>query len=303
MAIGQTRSTESVAVFNKFTGVSSVRLVAVNPNKLEIKALTGRELESEPEYVKTGVKYKDPVTQQESECTRTSIELYLKDEELDEIFIARFGMIDKPRKSKEGKAQVIDKYGRTCWVTADQYKNKELPVYKNGPAKIDATSWTLAYQNEENLIKFLRTYLDVPSADVWDKESRTFVENKNLASAVLHFDDVKKFFKGDFTELKDICKLYMKNKVKILLGVREYEGKMYQDVFLDEFIPNYAQPDVKTGEYAYIKRAVEAAQSQNMYVNTHFSFGLVKLFEGVRSVAGSNQEDAAQQMVNSDSPF
>ena len=139
--------------------------------------------------------------------------------------------------------QVIDKYGRTAWVTPAQAKDHIIPEYiiKNGPRAGQTMKANIcpdyrpAYIGEEELVKFIIALLNIPRPDVWDKEKETYVmktDSKELAKSECMLDDIKKYFEGNVSEVAKIVKFQPNNKLKLLLGVRTANnGAQYQAVY------------------------------------------------------------------------
>ena len=122
----------------RYIGVGSVFVLGVNPNKEELEKLYNTQLENAPEYlseIEVGEdKHKVPNVRIDF-IVKTNAE---KCNGIDFTTKVSFFIRKEARVNRDGsKVQVIDKYGRTAWVTKEQYKNKEIPVYTNGPANID----------------------------------------------------------------------------------------------------------------------------------------------------------------------
>ena len=267
MAFGKAQESKEAAEIKRFTGVGSVFVVGVNPNKSELEKLYERELDKDPEYVTE----KDGVvsaridfivkTDTAAKCNN-GIELLTKVS----MFIRKEYRFNKDKT----KVQVIDKYGRTAWVTKEQAKNHEIPVYSNGkPANIDK-DYRPAYVGEEDITNFLKLFLGIPNVEKWVKNEETgrrevvgLVDNPEDCECRL--ENIEDYFKGKFNEIKDAINLMPNNKIKVLFGVRTTdEGKQYQDVYTRKFLSN------AVSVYDKLSEDVQSAKDNGAYPNTEF---------------------------------
>lgn len=248
MAFGKGQVSTEGASIKRYVGVASVFILGVNPNKEELEKLYGRELENAPEYVgETEVgegDEKHKVAQVRLDfITKADPEKY-KDAEGNPLdFISRVSLFIRKeyRYNKEKtKVQVIDKYGNTAWVGVEDAKNHVIPVYSNGPANIDK-DYRPAYYGEEDLIKFLIAYLNIPSPLKYVKDENKFVwqDAAKLPDSEATLEHIEDYFKGDFSELATILGYQPNNKVKVLFGVRTTDdNKQYQTVYTRMFLKN-----------------------------------------------------------------
>lgn len=224
--------------FTRYIGIASVGVKAVNPTKEEHEELFNTSLEEAPSYVTI---FNDD---NGKEVKTARIQLVLQPNsavnkiEMPLITMSLF-ISNKPRMgATSGKVQVIDKYGRTAWVTKEEFKNKTIPMYANGPAKI-SNDYRPAYIGEAELIEFVREFLCIAKPEVWDNNAQQWVANPNLEQdCVCCFENLDKIFEGDFTEIKETLGLMPTNTCKVLLGVRTdlETGKMYQSVYTRKFV-------------------------------------------------------------------
>ena len=267
MAFGKAQESKEAAEIKRFTGVGSVFVVGVNPNKTELEKLYDRELDKDPEYIteKDGVVSAriDFIVKTDTTAKgNNGIELLTKVS----MFIRKEYRFNKDKT----KVQVIDKYGRTAWVTKEQAKNHEIPVYSNGkPANIDK-DYRPAYVGEEDITNFLKLFLGIPNVEKWVKNEETgrrevvgLVDNPQDCECRL--ENIEDYFKGKFTELKDAINMMPNNKIKVLFGVRTTdEGKQYQDVYTRKFLSN------AVSVYDKLSEDVQSAKDNGAYPNTEF---------------------------------
>ena len=124
---------------------------------------------------------------------------------------------------------MIDDYGNHSWANVEDAKAGKALLLSNGnPMKID-TKYRMACVGECDLIDFLKAYLCV--ADAFNYVNGVWVKKDNASECLFKLENLKDYFKGDFSELKDAIALQPNNKVKLLYGVRTTdEGKQYQSI-------------------------------------------------------------------------
>ena len=266
MAFGKAQESKEAAEIKRYTGVGSVFVVGVNPNKPELEKLYDRELDKDPEYITE----KDGVTS-------ARIDFIIKTDPTAKCnngieLLTKFSMFirNEYRFNKDKtKVQVIDKYGRTAWVTKEQAKAHEIPVYKNGPANIDK-DYRPAYVGEEDITNFLKLFLGISNVEKWVKNEATgrrevvgLVDNPQDCECRL--ENIEDYFKGKFNEIKGAINLMPNNKIKVLFGVRTTdEGKQYQDVYTRKFLSN------TVSVYDKLAEDVQNNKDNGAYPNTEF---------------------------------
>lgn len=258
MAFAKGAESTEGAVVKKYIGVAPVFVLAVNPNKAELEKLYGRDLDNDPEYL--GV-VKDTDTKQvrldfiiKTDETKCGVEVLSK-----VVFFVQNEYFYNKDKSK---VQVIDKYGRTAWVTIEQAKAQEIPMYSNGPANLDK-DYRPAYRGEAELTDFIKNYLNIPN--VMDYKKGSWVMKSNTEDSEARLEGIANYFKGDFSELKDILSLQPNNKVKVMFGVRSNDGKEYQAVYTQMTLKNAVT------DYSRLDKDLQERLSSGAYATTEFS--------------------------------
>lgn len=262
-------STEGNEV-KRYIGVAPVFVLGVNPNKKELEAIYNTSLDNDPEYINEvesdGHQVKnvrvDFITKSDPDkCNgiefTSKVSLFLREEY-------------RYNKDKT-KVQVIDKYGRTAWVTIEQAKAHEIPVYKNGPANLDK-DYRPCYVGEEDLTNFLKAYLNIPNVMKYVNSTWVMVDKPEDCEARL--EHIKDYFKGDFKELKDAIALQPGNKVKVLFGVKtNTENKQYQAVYTPMFLKN------SVTDYSRLDKDLQERKNGGAYPNTEFVVGDLKEYK------------------------
>lgn len=216
-----------------YTGVTTAKVLAVNPTKAELEAL-GMNAQNEPVYAgtaRTGEKQ-----------MRVSFVLAVNvGEEKPKLMTLPFFLNDAPQKgSASGKYQIIDNYGRTAWATEADIEANAVPQYASGPARIDK-NYRKLYVGEAALEQFIRALLCLDDAEFYNTNTGSWNTRtgKELEECEGLLEDVKAIINGDINELKGIVKMAENNEVKILLGVRNgNDGRQFQAVYSDLFVKN-----------------------------------------------------------------
>ena len=274
MAISRGNASKEAQEFKRFIGVCPVFVKAVNPNKAEHEKLFNTTLEEAPVYVQDkedndGNSYKN---------VRISVVLQPDVEkigfDMPLVTMPLFITNQKQHGTNSGKYQVVDKYGRFAWATEAEISAKEIPTYSNGKKADISNDYRIAYVGEEDLTNFIRVFLCIPSITKWDNNEKCMVPNTDVkpeeCECRLDIETFEKFFKGDFSDIKDILGFQPTNKVKVCLGVRtDANGKLFQSVYTKKFISNAAT------NYSSLDKALQAdiayATTHNKALSTEYS--------------------------------
>lgn len=194
---GNNSNEEVVGTFKLYTGITKFKVKAICPNKEELGAL-GFNVEKEAEYITDSDKGK-----------RARIEIVVHSKELDKNFRFSFLLHDTVRTTKDGtKKQLIDAKGDKAWTAGD---GSELSWF-------DPATGRPALDGEEYLNDFLIKWLNIKPKDP------------------ARIDNPKKFFEGDFTQLKNLVQQFKNNEFYGMLTVRHADnGKDFQSVYTGFF--------------------------------------------------------------------
>ena len=262
MAFGTGKESTDAVEVKRYIGVAPVYVLAVNPNKAQLEKIYGITIENDPNYIsESEVDGKKVISARIDFVVKTDAEHC---NGIDYTTKVSFFIRKEMRYNRDKtKVQVIDKYGRTAWVTIEQAKNHEIPVYSNGnPANIDK-DYRPAYVGEEDLTNFLKTYLGIPLPMKY--VNNQWVMADNLPECEARLESIDKYFKGDFSELKNILALQPKNRVKVLFGVKTSDdNKIYQAVYTQKFLRN------NVSKYESLVQDLEARKSSGAYPTTEF---------------------------------
>ena len=265
MAIAAGRESVEGNSIKRYIGVAPVFVLSVNPSREELEKIYGTEIEKEPEYLGETEVGEDKHKVQnlrldfivKTDAEKCGIELTTK--------VALFLRNEIRVNKDKTKCQVIDKYGRTTWVTSEQLKNHIIPLDKNNnPLQIDA-DYRPAYDGEENLTNFIKAYLNIP--DPTSYVNGKWVENTRVKAVdcECRLEHISEYFKGNIEEVKAITTLQPNNKVKILFGVRNTDdNKQYQAAYIDKFLKN------NVTDYSKLDAHMQDRKAHGAYPNTEF---------------------------------
>ena len=283
---------DNVAIVKRYTGVAACYVVGVNPNKTELEKIYGTTIENEPEY-----RGSVDVDGRKVENVRVDFIVKTVAEDNNGIEmtskVALFLRKEYRFNREKTKVQVIDKYGRTAWVTVEQAKAKEIPVYANGPANLDA-DYRPCYVGEEELTNFIKAYLNIPNVMKYVDNKWVMVDNP--ADCVARLDNIEKYFTGDYSELRDVIALQPMNKIKILFGVKTNdEGKQYQAVYTQMFMKNGVR------DYARLEKDLADRKAAGAYPTTEFTVGDLKEYNPQPTSFAAPSENVGNPFANN--PF
>lgn len=253
--------------FKRYIGVAPCFIKGLNPNKVQLEEIYGSPQEKEPVYVGE-VEVTEGTNKVKYPNVRLSF-LALPDPEkvgveIKPISVTLFLQKRYRYNRDKTKVQVIDKYGRTAWVTIEQCKNHEIPMYSNGPANLDK-DYRPAYVGEEDLTNFLIAYLNIPSVMRYNQAEKKWYMVSNPEDSECRLDHIEDYFKGDFSELKSAIALQPINKVKILFGIRtDSEGRQYQAAYTQMFLRN------NISDYSRLDANVQERKNAGAYSTTEF---------------------------------
>ena len=271
MAVSKGQVSTEGASRKLYIGVGSSYILAVNPTKEGLEKLYERPIEKEPEYIGSVEVNGNQVPQVRLDfICKPDPEKYL--DANNQPVNALIHMTMFLRKSyrygsNSGKYQIIDKYGRTAWATKEDIEAKRIPVYSNGkPANI-SQDYTLAYEGLEDLTKLIRAYLNIPTVEKWENGQVTGLID-NPADAEVMPDHIEDYFKGDFTEIREIFGYQPNNKVKIAYGVRTTDdNKQYQAAYTRMFLKN------NMTNYSKLDAEIANAKANGALSTTEFECG------------------------------
>ena len=269
MAFTQAQTTAATAnsskAFNKYVGVANMKIIAINPSGKQLSELFGGKQMQDQVYTKSSI------SPEGKKITTTTVSIWLRNDELNITTNVRFLISDTGSWNKDKtKFQVIDDYGRTAWVTAEEFSLKKKPISSNGKEIKISTPYRVCYKGEENLQKFIRAFLGIK--DVMQYKNGGMKEILDDTTKGI-LDTVKeKIALGDIDEIKKSIALQpQESEIKVMLGVKiTEEGKEYQVVSPDVFDFAYSKAQ-KTGSYYKFAQAISNYEQYNRNTDTRYS--------------------------------
>ena len=266
MAFAKGQESSETVEIKRYIGIASCNVLGVCPSKEELDKIYGRPSEGEPNYLNEfEVSEGNKVPQARIEFILKTTDKYKNDkgEDLNLILRKSFYVAKAYRFNRDhSKVQVIDKYGRTAWVTEAQLSTHEIPMYSNGLANLDK-DYRPAYIGEENLTNFLISYLNIPGVMKYNQAEKKWYMVENPQDSEARLECIENYFKGDFSEVKGAISMQPNNKVKALIGVKSNNGKLYQDVY-DMVVKN------GINEYSKLEKDLNERKASGAYPNTEF---------------------------------
>lgn len=285
MAFASGKVSSEGSEVKRYIGVAPVTLLATNPTKEQLEKIYNTSLDKAPEYTGTqnsngkSVPYARVDFIVKTDAERSSgIDMVTK--------VSYFISKDYRFNRDATKIQVIDKYGRTAWVTKEQLTNHEIPQYKNGPANIDS-SYRPCYVGEEDLTNFIKVYLNIPNVQKYVNNEWVMVDNPSECEARL--DSIDKLFAGDFKELQEIMSYQPNNKIKVMFGVKTTDdGKQYQAAYTQMVLRN------GVSDYSRLDKALKESKDSGAYANTEFIADNIKEYK-VEATSVEDMPDTAPE--------
>jgi hypothetical protein len=169
-------------------------------------------------------------------------------------------------------------------------------MYTNGPARIDK-DYHVAYEGEEDLINFLRAYLNVTSCERYINKQWVMLEPNKLPDCESSLEHIDDYFNGNISELKEILSYQPNNKVKVCFGIKTVTdgpnaGKQYQTAYTKNFLKN------NVTNYSKLDEEIQAAKARGSYADTEFSVEDLHPYE-VQSSDLSKPKSTEQPQVKS----
>lgn len=256
MAFGKARETREIQR-EYYKGCAAVNVLAVNPDRKEQNLILKSDSNLDP------IVYTDTTTVKDAkgndvEVPRVRITWIVKTDpriacnngiettQFLSFFLAKGHIYS--HKDGVTKVQVIDRFGRTAWVTSEELKEHRIPVYTIGkgpragqqmPANLDP-QYHMAYIGEADLIAHMRAFLNFPRPDEWNNDAQTYImktDAQALADAESYFteEDFQQMFSGDVSLVRNAIMGVdvRRNAYKLMFGVRtKDDGTLQQAIYM-----------------------------------------------------------------------
>lgn len=219
MAIKPRNASEDQGPRNRYTGLTLMKPICVCPTKAQMSKM-GIEVDEEPSYFSTEEKDGKQVQK-----VRLAFYLHKKigeGESAENLLVQHSIFLEATLRYSNNKEKVecIDKFGKSCFITPEDYKAKNVEY-----DWIDKASIKAALVGQSELIGFMRNIAAYKKDD------------QMLLSDLAVNGDLKTLFKPDGSGLAEIRKDVLNiskigNSIRVLLGVKMTDdGKIYQELF------------------------------------------------------------------------
>lgn len=255
MAIATGTETKEAVGKVLFTGVTPLKVLAVNPDKKTLESIYGAALDKDPEYLsvsETGVKkirldfIVQTVINEKTGC------------DIESISKVSYFLENRPRyNNDETKAQTLNIYGENAWIPVDDIKAKKVP---ENMKFFDPKGMRPACVGEIDLVSFLKAFLGIPNKGFNGKDI------PNVSDAEIQLDDIKKYFDGNIKELISAVNMRKDtNIVKLLAGVKTSDdNKQYQAWFTQKPLK------YNVSDYKYLAKDLDERKSNGAYASVDF---------------------------------
>lgn len=269
-----------------YTGVENFKVTSVCPDQTVLKTIFG-ENAKEDKYVMEA-ELKDAEGNVTGNVPQVKIVMYLDNEAVEgepsiKTRLTYFVTKDYQTNNLKTKNQYINMYGRTAWLTDADVQGAGAIVTLTGAKgayHFDTEGMRKAYRGEEALISMLRNLLNLGSPEK--------AKDKSLVTSQFSEGDWNTIFGGNFGMLSNVI-ASSPNKIGVLLGAKAVEANIYQDAYNRNTLRQYSKG---TGNFNYLRKDVEGAQSNGAYGSTDFGDPSYKLNEYMKDAAPTAMDAA-----------
>jgi hypothetical protein len=232
-------------------GLDVFQVIAVNPTSEQMSKIYGNE----PKDIDKELVYVDEKDGED----RVKISFIVKGKVSDKISKVTFFIVDKERKSKDGKNQFVNQVCQTAWA----FDEDQLPTFftefqDKEKSKLGNKSYRTAMEGEGDFYEFVRAVL------------RKVNYNNTETEVKFNF---KKMLKGDFSELNTIVTdteyadyftaLWYVRNVETENGVKTYNEVFHKSVLPADFYNKFE----KSSEAYYKAKLAEIKDDEIEYAN------------------------------------
>jgi hypothetical protein len=221
MGISTGRSSDSGNEFKLYSGIDRFTVLGVNPDLTTLNSW-GIMRKQEPQYfgkTEDGTPY-------------ARITFVVKSSTIPELVTeATFFVAKEPRYNKDKtKFKVIDQFGNDAWATKDDVKNHRV-LYSEKGARLKITQdYRAAYRGEIELTNFIKNLLNIADSHRYVNNVWELVDGADKLTC--RFDDPKKWFDGDISEIANALTYQINNEIQLLAGVStNKKGYLNQEIF------------------------------------------------------------------------
>lgn len=228
---------ENTSTIKKYTGFTNVRVAAINPTRLQVNKMLGKEdsdTDKDIEYL----------SEDQEGNAKLRVSFWLHSEKLDKYFVHSINLINKDRLNKAGdKHQYVNSVCDSSWAENVESLPDFFTSFIKDGSNLGEKTVREAKVGEADLLQTIKSWL-----------GRLNFKEPNT-SVIL---DLKKLFKEDLSELRDQIDGTYATEFTALLGVKTDESdpnKTYQQVY-GKFLPKGFMDNIERQDFssAYVSK-------------------------------------------------
>lgn len=259
--------------YEKYVGLFTGKVVAVNPNKAELEKLLNTTLENE-------ITYKD--VNEENGAKKIILSFWIKanNPEINNLFNVKIFLENTIRVSSTGKTQYINTIGQTSF-------SDDIDTI---PDFIKERKLRKALIGEETLYKFLSSWL----SDL----------DMSSPNTEISLDNIQNLFNNKTTELRDSIENFHDKSIGLLATIRtSAEGKDYQGIYSYEFLPAYAVESyiTKGKMYKSLTRLIDKVESVEYPCKDYFEICALHPYSPEKNIVSSSSSPIMIKTKNTQS--
>lgn len=268
-----------------FKGVGAVNILAVNPTREEQNKILNSDRTEPIEYV--GSATVQDALGNDVEVPQVRITFIVRTDpkiacnngitttQLVTFFITKARWWNKAHT----KFQVIDRYGRTAWVTQEEYEAYKIPTYivKSGEHAGETREMSIcsdyrpAYRGEDELMSNVKAFLVIDRPDPWNPKTERYEMSKDpayLDDCQCLFESWDEIFKGNVTEIRNALMGAPQQAYKLMFGVRTKSDGTQSQVFYTR------RPlTLSTMKYDTLNKDLMSDMVNNLHTDTVYKAG------------------------------
>jgi len=250
---GTIRENNSTGEQEKYVGVFTAKVLAVNPTVEQFKDLLGIELKEDS-------KATDYLGENKDGYTTLRVDFWMEDEKYNTKFKKSFFLEDRVRENKDGsKKQYINTLGSCSWASDES----------GLPAWFIKREYREANVGEEKLYNFLKVWLG--GLDLKSEDAELQLDWKKLMKG--NVKDLKDQVGGSFCQ--NVLGVATIKTVEKTNDAGETEIKEYQDIY-EEFLPVYNLKSFQNIDYSSekVRDVLSQKESKELKYVERFVLGI-----------------------------
>ncbi len=229
--------------FGKKVGLAELRVLAINPDKAKLNKILGKDDSDDDKEIEY-VSEKDGVDRIRLSFVLENVKT--KGTEFHNILMAKANKVNQDAT----KIQIVNQTGDCSWVPfvegGDEPDYSLLPEWftqfqNKAKEVIGKKTYRVAYQGEEDLMIFMRTWLG---------KANMYPQKAEACTDTILLEDADKLFTGNVKELTALLGTAFETTFVGLFGVRtdkDDKTKQYQQIWTKGFLPGNFMKFINNG--------------------------------------------------------